>query len=327
MDPLRIALLTNLEEEFTSASTSNESVFTYELASALLQSAKNTGGISIDVIARKSVAGDLPVISIDPSELGEISVDPLNRFAYQDAIYSLLLLKGMLNEYALVHCLAPVVTPILLLAANGIPIVQTITVDSSHPCVDLLPKLAGSRLRQVSIGAYDLHKNIAAIPPSVDLSRFHPVTKPDDNFIFWPGKKDEKVLMEIKPIATSLGLPLYTFEDGNPEDMVKHARLTLYFPNGSLPCEPIWLIRALACGTPIASWSTPVFKQLFCRTELGIFANKNDITSLKEGIKNILPRDEGTTIRREYALGMFGQRSQAARYRDLYKSFFSELKT
>src|SRR6185503_3505637 len=102
MDPLRIALLTNLEEEFTSASTSNESVFTYELASALLQSAKNTGGISIDVIARKSVAGDLPVISIDPSELGEISVDPLNRFAYQDAIYSLLLLKGMLNEYALV---------------------------------------------------------------------------------------------------------------------------------------------------------------------------------------------------------------------------------
>jgi hypothetical protein len=322
MDPIRIALLTNIEEELSVNSTTNESVFAWELASALVRSAKDTGGISIDVIARKTTATDFPFISVDPSELGEITGDAFHRFACHEAIYTQLLLGGMLNGYSLVHCLAPVLNPILLVAANGVPIVQTIAFDPSHPSAALLPKLIGNRLQQVAIGPYHRQKNTASIPPSVDLTRFRPIDKADDDFIFWPGRRGEITGIEPVSIAASLGLPLYTFEDGNPEEMLKHARLVLYLPAQLLPCDVIWLIRAVACGVPVVSWATPVLTQLFRRPELGTLIAKNDLLLLKEVIKHIVPRNEGISIRREYALGMFGQRSQAARYRDLYKSFF-----
>jgi hypothetical protein len=318
MNLLRIALLTNIAAELGPDSTDNESVFAYELASALIASGKDVGGISVDIVARKSQESNLPVISVDLSGLGEIPDDPLHHFAYQDAIYSQLLMSGMLNDYALVHCLAPIVTPLLLLAANGIPVVQTITTLVSHPCVELLPKLIGSHFRQVKIGPYQVQKQWAAIPPSVDLTRFRPVDIPSDNFILCIGNPEYQ-LKELRSIA-GVGLPLYTLKDGNPEELVKHAKLVMDLSYNSRPCDPVWLIRALACGTPISGWSSLMSTQLFRRPELGFFVNEGDIPSFLDGINNIIPRNMASSIRREYAQGLFGQRSQAARYRDIYKS-------
>ena len=308
MKPSRIALLTDISQEISPFSTSNEAVFAYELAAALVQSAKDTGGITVDVVARKNSTIDLPLVSVDPSGLGEMPEDPLQSFAWQDAVYAQLLMGGMLNGYMLVHCLAPVVTPLLLLSANRVPVVQTITAHASHPCVTLPPKLMGNRFRQVSVGPYVVENDLASVPPSIDLSRFKPADKPADNFMLCVGE----VLPEITALAESLGLKIYTLEDGDPEELVKHAAVVL-----QLSTElPLWLMRALACGTPAATWTS----KFFVRPELGVFVEKGDFTSLENGIRNLLPRNIAGTVRREYALGMFGQRSQAARYRDIYKS-------
>lgn len=306
MKPSRIALLTDISQEISPFSTSSEAVFAYELAAALVQSAKDTGGITVDVVARKNNTINLPLVSVDPSGLGEVPADPLQRFAWQDAVYAQLLMGGMLNGYVLVHCLAPVVTPMLLLSANRVPVVQTVTAHADHPSVTLPPKLMGNRFRQVFVGPYLVENDVVAIPPSVDLSRFRPADKPADNFILCVGD----VLPEVNSLA---GLKLCTLNDGDPEELVKHAAVVL-----QLSAElPLWQMRALACGTPVAGWNASPF---FLRPELGVFVEKGDLISLENGIQHLLPRNIAGQVRREYALGMFGQRSQAARYRDIYKS-------
>lgn len=316
MKPSRIALLTDISQEITPFSTSDEAVFAYELAAAMVRSAKDTGGIAVDVVARKSSTSDLPVVSVDPSGLGEIPGDPLQCFAWQDAVYSQLLMGGMLNGYALVHCLAPVVTPLLMLSANRVPVVQTIITNASHPSVTLPPKLMGNRFRQVFVGPYQVADELAAIPPSVDLSRFQPADKPADNFILYIGKKNEAV----DQLATSVNLAVYTLQDGEPEELVKNAAVVLQLAEDELPCRPVWLMRALACGTPVAAWSSDMPGRMFLRQELGVFVEKGNFVALANGIKNLPSRNIAQKTRREYALGMFGQRSQAARYRDIYKS-------
>lgn len=318
MKPSRIALLTDLTHEVSPFATSHEAVFAYELAAAMIRSAQDTGGIAIDVVARKSSTAGLPLVSVDPSALGEVPADPLQRFAWQDAVYAQLLLGGMLNGYALVHCLAPVVTPLLWLSANRMPVVQTITTAAAHPSASLPPKLMGSRFMQVSVGAYEVQGELAVVPPSVDLAKFSPADNPTRNFMLCTG--NEKNMKAVQELAASLNLAVYTLHDGDPVKLLQHAAIVLQLSPGELPCGPVWLMRAIACGTPVASWSSAKFDRLFLRPELGVFVQENDFTALATGIRNLLQAQNTGAVLRQYAVGMFGQRSQAARYRDIYKS-------
>jgi hypothetical protein len=318
---LKIALLADIEYELRPNALHGPAAFAHELAASLFQSAGETGGISVDLVARKHSISEVPLISIDAGNLGGKHEDPLDRYAFQDAIYMQLVLSGALDDYALVHCLAPVVSPLVLLSAKGIPVVQTILTNEAHPSAVLPPQLLGRGARQVQVGPYMLDETKAVIPPSVDLYQFYPEAAPADDLLLWMGKENEEEI--ARSIAGSLGLAFMAFNETDAVAQLKDARLLLHTHAGDTPCDAVWLARALACGTPFAAWADKQLQSFFTRPELGAFAERNNIDQLFENIRDLPARNTGAGPRREYALAFFGRRGAAARYREVYKNLLS----
>ena len=157
-----IALLCDLDEPFHPDVTTDRGAWIYETVRALSASARSVGGMEIHVVVRRGARVDVPAITVDPAELGtaergaaEASPDgheaaELRAFrrARQEAVYVQLALRGMLQPYALVHVLSPVVGVMQIVAASGCPVVQTIVTEAGDPSAALPTKLLGSLLRR-----------------------------------------------------------------------------------------------------------------------------------------------------------------------------------
>lgn len=324
MTDLRIALLTDINEAIHPGSLSGESVFAYELVRSLKESAESIGAISLTLFARRHSSAGIPTVSLDPSEFG-MAENKLDAYAFQEALYVQLVLSGMLDGYQLIHSLAPIASPLLLLAQKGLPIIQTLVAGPEHPASRLCTKIPGMKMQQVHIGPYQISDAYAAIPPSVDLQEFYPHAKAEDDFIFWLGKTGEPSAILAEQIASDLKLPLRTAESGDPKELIRHARLLLHLPDSPSATESVWPLRALACGTAVAGWYSENLEKILFKPELGFFTKPGETEKLREGVQLIPNREIAGALRREFVLALYGRRAMAARYRDLYKTFFKEL--
>src|SRR5712664_3255802 len=134
---MRIALLTDLNERIAPDSVADEAVLAFEIAESLADSAREVGGFALDLVARRGSWQGLPLISLELDDLPHSRDKSLDGFVRQEAAYCELILAGLLQDYHLVHCLAPIVTPLQLLSSMGTAIVQTLLVGDKHPASSL----------------------------------------------------------------------------------------------------------------------------------------------------------------------------------------------
>lgn len=142
-----IVMLCDLDEPFHPDVATDRGAWIYETVQALSASARSVGGMEIHVVVQRGASVDVPAITVDPAELGTAGTDAFRR-ARQEAVYVQLALRGMLQPYALVHVLAPVVGVAQVVAASGRPVVQTIVAGLDHPSSVLPPRLLGTLLRR-----------------------------------------------------------------------------------------------------------------------------------------------------------------------------------
>src|SRR5260370_13104959 len=103
---MRIAILADLAEPVGLEARSLNAVLAFEIASAFQRTARETGSISADLVARRGSWRGLPLLSLDPDE-----VPSSNPQVSQEALYTQLVLSRMLQEYDAIHCLAPLLAP------------------------------------------------------------------------------------------------------------------------------------------------------------------------------------------------------------------------
>jgi len=315
----KIALLADIAQPLRPDTLHAPTLFAYELAETLHRSAQETGGLAIDLVARKHSVTSLPLVSID-ADAGAAD-NPLLHYAFQDSVYLQLVLSGAFDEYALVHCLAPIVSPLVLLSMKGIPVVQTLLTDDGHPSALLPPQWLGKGLRQVRIAPYELTDARASIPPSTDLYRYCPGTE-SGGYVLWLGRENEAGESVARAVADALRQPLALFDEMQAQAQLQGASVVLHLDAGK-PYDALWLMRALACGVPFAAWQSTEIEPFFTRAGLGAFAPEGEVEELVKNIKGLPFGAEASAMRREYALAMCGRRSAAARYREVYKSILS----
>src|SRR6476619_1996422 len=112
---LRIALLADLAEAVGPDARRGEAALAWELAEGLAEVARDTGELTVDLFARRGSSRGLPLVSLDPGTIVPSPASSRDRPAATEALYTQLVLEGMLRDYDLVHCLAPVVAPLQLL--------------------------------------------------------------------------------------------------------------------------------------------------------------------------------------------------------------------
>jgi|GEM_PF-6283273 len=314
----KIALLADIAQPLRPDMPDGPALFAHELAEALHRSAQETGGLSVDLVARKHSVTSLPLVSID-ADAGA-NGNALLQYAFQDSVYLQLVLSGALDEYALVHCLAPIVSPLVLLSLKGIPVVQTLLTDADHPSTLLPPQWLGEGLRQVRIAPYELTATRASIPPSTDLYRYAPGPETGGYLLLIGENEADESL--ARAVANKLQQPLVLFDETQARSQLQGAAVVLHLGSGN-PCDAVWLMRALACGVPFATWRREGLEPFFTRAGLGAFAPEGEVEELVKNIKDLPAGAEASAVRREYALAMCGRRSAAARYREVYKSILS----
>lgn len=312
---LRLALLAGLEKPVGPTSRGSAAALTFDLAEALHEMARDTGEVTADLFARRGSWRGLPLVSLDPGEIAPPPAHPFDRFAASEALYTQLALEGMLRGYDLVHCLAPVIAPLQLLAAMKIPIVQTVATPARHPAARMPPRLiAPHLLRQAS--AWPL-AGARAIPPGVDTTRFRPLPAPAADYLLWLGSGPRR---EAEGISSRLGIPLRTWKQGDPLPLLQNTHALLHLGRSPSPAGPVWPLRALACGTPVCGWLGAGLEDVLDRPGLGALARPGDLAGLAGAIGALPARRETTALRREHVLGRYGRRAMIARYRELYRS-------
>jgi hypothetical protein len=114
-----VAVLADLAEPLGPDATTEIGVTAYQTVRAVAAWAASSGTATIDLFARRGSWRELPLVAVDPDELGRVPDDPLAWFAVQEAVYGRLWSSGMLTGYDLVHCLAGIVTPLPFLVGSG----------------------------------------------------------------------------------------------------------------------------------------------------------------------------------------------------------------
>jgi hypothetical protein len=311
---LRLALLTGLGEPVGPDARAADAVLAFELAEGLLEIARDTGEIEVDLFARRGSWQGLPLVTLDPREVAPPPAHPLDPFAAAEALYTQLVVEGMLRGYDLVHCLAPVIAPLQMLAAMDVPVVQTVTVPPSYPAAKMPPRLiAPDLLRQASAQPQE---GAEAIPPGVDTTRFRPLAEPAEDFLLWLGSGPRR---EAEGIASALALPLRSFRRGDPLPLLQGARALLHLGRHPSPAGPLWPVRALACGTPVAGWKGADLDEVLDRPGLGALASPGDLAGLAAALRDLPDRGHAAPLRRQHVLGRHGRRAMVGRYRELYR--------
>jgi hypothetical protein len=308
---LKIALLADLAEPVQADARTAAAALAFDLAEALaeLSGLGGLGETSVELFASRGSWRGLPLVSLDPGEVARPPAHPLDRFATQEALLTQLVLAGMLRGYDLVHCFAPVVAPLQMIAALGIPIVQTLTVPAAHPAAKIVPLvIPPPLLRQ------------AAIPPGVDTVRYHPLPSSEDaGYALWLGAGRRAEAAAAADIAAALGLPLASWGDAEPVALLQRARVLLHLDREPAPSGLIWPLRALACGTPVAGWQDGGLDTVLDRPGLGALVPAGDVAALTAAFRDLPDRREATPLRRQHVLGRYGRRALAGRYREIYR--------
>jgi hypothetical protein len=317
--PVRIALLADLVEPVSADATAETAIVAYETARAMQAWTETSDGVAIDLFALHGSARWLPLVSIGLDELGSRADDPLERFAIQDAVYCQLWLDGMLRGYDLVHCLAPVVAPLQLLAGTGTAIVQTLVVPPSHPSYWLPPQLCPpTTFRRLALTrAIGTPADLPLVGVGVDLARFVLADRAALHLL-WDGSGGEQGAACAAAVGERLGYPLQTVADGDPPGLLQRAVVLLHLAESASPCGTPWAVRALACGTPVAGWYGAL-EELAQEPDSGVLAPVGDWETLADRITRLPDRSVAGRRRREVALAKHGQAAMVARYRAVYR--------
>jgi hypothetical protein len=303
---IRVALLADLEEPVGPDALGEEAAFAFELIEALAESARDLGGLAVDLVARRGSYRDVPLISIDPDE-ALAPGGPLARFARQEAAYTQLVLSGMLASYPLVHCLAPLVSPLLVAASMGQRIVHGPLVPEGHPST-LIPRTLIAPTLLAS----------ATVPPPIDLSRFRPSPSPEEAFVLWSGSGGARGRALALEAASALGSPLRALDEGDPAALLQGAIALLHLSEAPSPCGAVWPLRALACGTPVIAFRGGGLDDVVDHPSLGALLPPGDAGALAAAIERCPARARAGEVRRQWVLARHGRRAVAARWREIY---------
>lgn len=339
-------MLADLGEPVGPDATTETGVTTYEIVRAIAAWAATTGVATVDLFARRGSWRELPLVSVDPDELGPVPDDPLAWFAVQEAVYERLWASGMLTGYDIVHCLAAIVTPLSFLVQTGTPIVQTLLEPPDHPACWLPPRLLpGRSLRRVAVAAATAAVlGIPVVPVCVDLSRFVPADSADPDVpadpgrhLVWDGTGGEDGAAAAAAIGARLGYPVRAVNDtdanadhhnADPVAVLQQAVALLHLSTSASGRGAPWAVRALACGTPAAGWHGPrdglagELDGLAGEPGCGVLASAGEWEVLADRIQDLSNRAEDRAEagrrRREMVLARHGPTAMVARYRSIY---------
>lgn len=322
---IHIALLADLSEPIGPDAVTELGVVTYETAHALRDSSRKNGGITLDLFARQGSWRGLPLISLDPDEIGHPPAEPLAKFAVQESIYGQLWLSGMLQGYDLVHCLAPLVSPLQLMVAAGIPIVQTLTGAMTHPANWLSPRLLPRNMfRQVAMDRETgATLGIPTIEPCVDLARFT-LTNAAIQHLAWDGSGGESAATAAQAIGERLGHPVRHVADLDASSLLERAGVLLHLSETLPTCGTPWALRALACGVPVAGWQEGL-DSVVSESAIGALAPAGEWSVLADRILELPVRGEYALRRRQMVLARHGPTALAANYRKIYRDVLQAL--
>jgi hypothetical protein len=310
-----VLLLADLAEPVTSNAYRGSIVFAHELATALY-SYQETGQLEVHLVARRGSSRQIPLISLDPSELGPVTEGSLGEFARTEALYASLILSGMLSDYQIIHCLAPLIVPLHLLTSNGIPVLQSILAGSSHPACQLPPLLAPVQfLRQVAVLPH-FASGAKILPTGINLNVYRPSPAASRKFIVQVGS-DEVFDNDVAQLSRFLRVAIRKIQSGNPVSLLQNA-LAVLCHSGDEPLTTwMWALRALACGTPVVAFGDPCPLD-FLAEPLGIVAKPGNHRRLARKIELLSNNSDAAGLRRRLALARHGHRAMAASYREAY---------
>jgi hypothetical protein len=325
-EAIRIALLADLDEPVGPEARSGDAMLTFELAESLAESVKDLGGLEVDLVARAGSWRGLPLISLNPEEVLPAPDTSLVRFALQDAAYCQLVLSGLLDDYHLIHCLAPITTPLQMLAARGSRIVLNLTRDEHHPSTRLPPALIGPGLLR-TVSQHPVSSEAGGpvfIPVSVDLKRFRTAPGGLEERVLWSGAGGTQGEEATARLAAELGLSWSVCQGTDPVEQLRLARVLFHPCERAEPWGAHWPLRALASGVPVASWLGGGLESLVDHPSLGALAPPGDTGGLAQQLRLLPSRAEAGDRRRQRVLAAHSRRAVVARYRELYGALLEQ---
>ncbi|MDY7091532.1 MAG: hypothetical protein SX243_01025 [Acidobacteriota bacterium] len=344
MSALRVALWIDPGTPLEPSVSGPAAVLGYELAQGLAEHCAANEDLAVDLFAGRGSQVELPLVSLDPEELpGGGSLEASGRRL--DALFCQLVLSGMTRGYDLVHCLAPVVTPLQLVAAAGTPVLHSPLVAADHPAALLPPRLvappllrrlrftaapqsglvvewstAGGRSREA------IEEAPVAVTLGVDLVRYRPVAEPRGDFLAWSGAGGGQGRKLATAVAEEVGMELWSPAQGGAEDLLPYARALLHPASEAGGIEALWPLRALACAVPVIAVAGGELDEVFGEESCGalpaweIAADPTAMAAAVVDVLEALPRPSPEVIqaRRRRALGHHNRRAMVARCRELY---------
>jgi hypothetical protein len=314
----RVAILTDLVEPVGPDATTEVGATAYEIVRVIGRWAATSAVATVDLFARRGSWRELPLVSVDPDEIGPVPDEPLAWFAVQEAVYGQLWSNGMLAGYDLVHCIGGIVTPLPFLAAEGKPVLQTLLNSPNHPACWLLPRLLPGKFARVAVEASTAAAlEIPVVNTCADLSRFVPADVAARHLV-WDGTGGQDGARVAAAIGTRLGYPVRTVGDMEPVAMLQQAAVLLHLSTTASSCGAPWALRALACGIPVAGWKGSLHG-LATEPDCGVLAPAGEWKLLADGIRYLAMRGEAMRHRRGVVLARHSPTAMVAKYRAMYR--------
>lgn len=318
---MKVALLADLFELIGPESESDLGILTYELATGFNEWSQVSQSFSVDLVAKRGSSCGLPLFSIDLDELPSSKPDELNCFARQEAAYCQFILSGLLNEYDLIHSLAPIVAPLQLLSKMGIPVLQTVVAYKEHPSVEFPPLLLNKdKLYRTSVTAkLSTVLGLRHIPAPVDLERFDIARRNNSDYILWMADQEESNKDVAHKISRKLNLPLHTEIGSKTIRELQNAAFLLDLSASHSPIGNQWALRALACGKPVVKWAGSELDELLAPPGIGVTAPLNDVSLLIKRAGELPRTKEAAILRRQLILALHNKRSVIKQYLECYE--------
>jgi hypothetical protein len=321
--PARIAILADLVEPVGPDATTEVAATAYEIVRAIGRWAATNAVATVDLFARRGSWSELPLVSVDPDEIGPVPDEPLAWFAVQEAVYGQLWSRGMLAGYDLVHSVGGIVTPLPFLAAEGKPVLQTLLNSLDHPACWLLPRLLPEKVARVAVeGSTAAALEIPVVNACADLSRFVP-SDVRARHLVWDGTGGQDAARVAAAIGARLGYPVRTVGDTEPVAMLQQAVALLHLPTTASCCGAPWALRALACGIPVAGWKNSLHG-LGLEPDCGVVVPVGEWKLLADGIRHLPVSGDAARRRREVVLARHGPTAIVAKYRAIYHKLLEQ---
>jgi glycosyltransferase involved in cell wall biosynthesis len=333
MRTLHIALVAEPDAPLGSEAIKPGAALAFDIAEGLADYVREVGDLDVTLVAARGSQTRLPLISLDPDEL-PVRADPTDARIRLEALLCHFVLSGMLAPYDVVHMLTSAVTPIQLLAATGTPVVQTLLCPADDPGAMLPPRLTPHTLvRQavVSVSARaDSAETRQPVAAGVDLTRYVPHETPKEDYVLWSASAHAADHEMGAAIARALDLPLRTMGEAPSVPLLQHARVFLSLDALPYPWTAIWILRALACGTPVVGRRGAVLAAILDDPQLGIMVDGNapdETERFVQAIGTVPHSARARASRRMRCLGLYGRRAMVAQYSEIYTELAKATRT